>query len=144
MSKSLKPVAPAGNKRGKFSFPVLSASGKEIALGGAIQATITGSTVLLVDPKISIGGVRAGNFIISGPGSTPGQVETIALIHIASFTKVAVNAKTREWTGILQAPVKDTPTAPATAVAQLLSQLCGAEISPGTTLGSIKVTVKTS
>jgi hypothetical protein len=45
---------------------------------------------------------------------------------------------------ILQAPVKDTTEATAAAIAQLLTGLCGTQIAPGDTVGSVDVTVTTS
>jgi hypothetical protein len=58
--------------------------------------------------------------------------------------KVAVNAKTYQWSGVLQAPLRGTAQVPAQAVAQLLGTMCGAPVNPGDNLGSITVTVKSS
>ena len=144
MSTSLKAVAPAANYGARLGLPVTSATGREIRLGGAIQASVNGQAgAVFQDPKISIAGTNAGRFIVSAPGGT-GALVTAAIFNIANFRKVAKDAKTREWSGVLQAPIKDTPVAPAMAIAQLLSGLCGAQIAPGDTVGSITVTVKSS
>jgi hypothetical protein len=95
------------------------------------------------DPQIAIAGTNAGNFVVT---LTAGSAVTtkVPLIHIANFKKVSVNAKTRQWTGVLQAPLKGTKAVDAASIASLLSGMCRADIFPGDTLGSITVTAKSS
>jgi hypothetical protein len=142
MAQSLKPVAPATSAAGRLALPVTTASGKEIKLGGSIELYIAGALQsVLTDFTIQIAGTNAGKFLVTAPAST---TPTIALFHIAKFKKVAVNAKTHQWSGVLQAPLRGTAQVPAQAVAQLLGAMCGAPVNPGDNLGSITVTVKSS
>lgn len=142
MAQSLKPVAPATSAAGRLVLPVITASGKEIKLGGSSEVYIAGALQsVLTDFTIQIAGTNAGKFLVTAPAST---TPTIALFHIAKFKKVAVNAKTHQWSGVLQAPLRGTAQVPAQAVAQLLGAMCGAPVNPGDNLGSITVTVKSS
>ena len=142
MAQSLKPVAPATSAAGRLVLPVITASGKEIKLGGSSEVYIAGAPQsVLTDFTIQIAGTNAGKFLVTAPAST---TPTIALFHIAKFKKVAVNAKTHQWSGVLQAPLRGTAQVPAQAVAQLLGAMCGAPVNPGDNLGSITVTVKSS
>jgi hypothetical protein len=142
MSQSLKPVAPATSAAGRLVLPVTTATGKEIKLGGSLELYTAGALqTVLTDFTIRIAGTNAGKFLVTAPAST---TPTIALFHIAKFKKVAVNAKTRQWSGVLQAPLRGTAQVPAQAVAQLLGAMCGAPVNPGDNLGSISVTVKSS
>ena len=142
MAQSLKPVAPATSAAGRLALPVTTASGKEIKLGGSLELYIAGALQsVLTDFTIQIAGTNAGKFLVTAPDST---TPTIALFHIAKFKKVAVNAKTSQWSGVLQAPLRGTAQVPAQAVAQLLGAMCGSPVYPGDNLGSIAVTVKSS
>ena len=142
MAQSLKPVAPATSAAGRLVLPVITASGKEIKLGGSLDFYAGDSLrAVLTDFTIQIAGTNAGKFLVTAPAST---TPTIALFHIAKFKKVAVNAKTHQWSGVLQAPLRGTAQVPAQAVAQLLGVMCGAPVNPGDNLGSIAVTVKSS
>jgi hypothetical protein len=145
MSQSLKPVVPAKGTRGGAVMPVTAATGKQITLGGAFQFYTPGidtPQALFAEPQISFAGTNAGNFLMTLTAGS--QVNRLALIHIADFKKVSVNAKTRQWTGVLQAPLKGTINIPAASIASLLSGMCRADIFPGDTLGSITVTAKSS
>ena len=142
MSQALKPVAPATSAAGRLVLPVTTATGKEIKLGGSLELYTAGALqTVLTDFTIQIAGTNAGKFLVTAPAST---TPTIPLFHIAQFKKVAVNAKTRQWSGVLQAPLRGTAQVPAQAVAQLLGAMCGAPVNPGDNLGSISVTVKSS
>jgi hypothetical protein len=142
MSQSLKPVRPASNQGGRLSLPVTAATGRQISLGGALQLFNSGAFYgNFVDPAIPIAGTNAANFVVTWPDQQ--QLTNFPLFHVADFKK-AGKAKTREWTGILQAPIAEFNTVPATFVADLLGRMCGAPIVPGDTLGTIKVTVKSS
>jgi hypothetical protein len=145
MSQSLKPVVPAKGTRGGAVMPVTAATGKQITLGGAFQFYTPGidtPQALFAEPQISFAGTNAGNLLMTLTAGS--QVNRLALIHIADFKKVSVNAKTRQWTGVLQAPLKGTINIPAASIASLLSGMCRADIFPGDTLGSITVTAKSS
>jgi hypothetical protein len=145
MTQSLRPVVPAKSTRGGAVLPVTAATGKQITLGGAFQFYTPGidtPQALVADPQISFAGTNAGNFLMTLTAGS--QVNRLALIHIADFKKVSVNAKTRQWTGVLQAPLKGTINIPAASIASLLSGMCRADIFPGDTLGSITVTAKSS
>jgi hypothetical protein len=146
MSQSLRPVLPAKPTRGGAVLPVTAATGKQITLGGAFRWYASGPTtppMTFTDPQIAIAGTNAGNFVVT---LTAGSAVTtkVPLIHIANFKKVSVNAKTRQWTGVLQAPLKGTKAVDAASIASLLSGMCRADIFPGDTLGSITVTAKSS
>ncbi len=145
MTQSLRPVVPAKGTRGGAVLPVTAATGKQITLGGAFQFYTPGidtPQALFADPQISFAGTNAGNVLMTLTAGS--QVNRLALIHIADFKKVSVNAKTRQWTGVLQAPLKGTINIPAASIASLLSGMCRADIFPGDTLGSITVTAKSS
>jgi hypothetical protein len=144
MAQSLKPVAPATSAAGRLVLPVITASGKEIKLGGSLDFYAGDSLqAVLTDFTIQIAGTNAGKFLVAAPTSTP-SIPPLALFNIAKFKKVAVNAKTHQWSGVLQAPLRGTAQVPAQAVAQLLGVMCGAPVNPGDNLGSITVTVKSS
>lgn len=143
MATMIQPVSPAAYQGTRLGFPVTSLAGRAMTLGGSLSVTSASTSVSLTNPNISIGPktAKTGAFRITVVDPS-GKPKTFPLFAISRFTAKSVNAKTKQWTGVLQAPAK--PPAIAAEVSGLLSLMCGHEVKPGDTVGSIAVTVTSS
>lgn len=138
---AISPIAPAKFYGAKLGFPVTSASGSTISLGGAIGLPTVGVPQGLTSPtvKVTSAALKTGSFTVVAPlsGTQTVAVEIFALTH---FTK-KVTGKTTVWTGDVQLTRSPGNNVPAESVAGLFTTLAGKTVSPGDKLGRIEITV---